>query len=402
MKYFRARAASCLAHLLAAAAAAAPVTAEDAIVIPQGTGPYRSSLMISALVDDSRPDPFNASHVRRIMVSRFEPVSRDCHLVQVPYFPPVTAALESEILGSYEYPKGNLDRFVLEMCEADKQGYPKEGKYGSGSGGAGGGKGKFPLAIYSPGLNTTRLFGSLIAQELASHGLTVITVDHPYDVDIVEFPNGDIIFGGRVEKPTANSSASVEHALEVRSQDVSFLLDTLGIEQGDDVVMFGQSFGGAATATSMFNDRRIRAGVNIDGIMFGPVLHAPLGSASRNQSFVLWGSELHLTDEDETWNTFWNALESSEYVDYKKEFAVKNTTHGSYWDLDALVDVAGIRDELTELATYLVGPGPGLRHSEIVGKYLSSFFLFALGKQPEDPILQEPSEEFPEVVLMRS
>jgi pimeloyl-ACP methyl ester carboxylesterase len=81
------------------------------------------------------------------------------------------------------------------------------------------------------------------------------------------------------------STASVDHALEVRAQDASFVLDRLNVgeEASERVVMFGHSFGGAATATAtaMLRDKRFRGGINLDGIMFGPVLDTSLGSTTR-------------------------------------------------------------------------------------------------------------------------
>jgi dienelactone hydrolase len=338
-------------------------------------------------VDDSRQDPFNASHVRRLMISRFDPVpTNSCNLVTVPYFTPVTAATENDILASYDYPR-IFDDFVLEVCEQTNNSYSE--------------KPAFPIALYSPGLNTTRLFGSSIAQELASHGFTTITIDHPYDVDVVEFPDGTVVYGGNVEKPTANSSASVEAALEVRAADVSFILDSLDLDADADIVMFGQSFGGAAVATSMLRDPRIKAGVNVDGIMFGPVLSEGLGSSSPPRPFVLWGSDGHNTTEDKSWGQFWAALNTSGSASYKKEFTIINSTHGSHWDLNILVDVADIRGELSEMAGWVIGPGPASRLWEIMGRYLSSYFFFALGKEVEDDILKGPSAEFPEVVIIQ-
>jgi hypothetical protein len=306
----------------------------------------------------------------------------------------MTAAIEDEILASYEFPR-ILSQFSLDVCASDNDySYPATSYYDG-----------FPVVLYSPGLNTTRLFGSTIAQEIASHGFTTITIDHPYDVDVVEFPNGDVILGGRVIKPADinGSTASLEHALEVRAQDVSFVLDVLGVSDDQGAMMFGDSFGGAATATSMLHDKRIRAGVNMDGAMFGPVLNTSLGSAEVSQKFILWGSDGHNTTSDETWGQFWSTLEASPYVDYAKEMGINGSTHASYWDLAVVVDTAGIRDQLSINATALVGPLDGLRVSSVLGRYLSSFFWFAqngVGSEDEDEIFKGPSAEFPEVVIL--
>jgi pimeloyl-ACP methyl ester carboxylesterase len=372
--------------------------AQDAIVLPRSTGPYATTLAIEEWVDTSRIDPFNSSHARRIMLSRFDPVpvSR-CSFEQVQYMANVTAAAEDEILGDYGWPKGLLDRFVLEVC---KEKYP----VGSGQGNV---TEKWPLALFSGGLNTTRLFYSHLAQEIASHGFTVITIDHPYDTDVVEFPNGDVIFGGSVAAPANGSEpTSLNFGLEVRAQDASFVLDRLGVssaDSGEKAVMFGHSFGGAASATSLLNDKRFRAGINLDGKMFGPVVNTSIGTSTSPQAFALWGSDGHNSSasSDLSWSSFWNSLNSSAYVDYKKEFTVTSAAHGSYWDLNMLVDVAGIRGNVSEdTLLYLIGPIPGPRVWEILGRYISSFFWYTLGLKGEDEVLRGKNGEFPEVEIL--
>jgi dienelactone hydrolase len=325
------------------------------------------------------------------MISRFDPVpAKECKLKQVPYFTPAVAAAENEILGAYEFPK-ILDQFILQACEEPSPGYGGHGQ-----------KKKFPIAVYSPSGNTTRLFGSGISQEIASHGFTTYSIDHPYDVDITEFPNGDVIYGGRLIKPENmnGSTASVDKALKVRSQDVSFLLDTLGVTKREKVGMFGQSFGGPATATSMFHDKRIRAGVNLDGAMYGPAVNSSLGTRSDPQAFLLWGSTGHGSKEDKSWAQSWKTLDAAPFVDYAKEFTINNTSHGSHWDLGLLVDVAGIRDELSDVAKTLFGPSETTRVYEILGKYLSSFFWYSLGLKKEDDVLKGHNDEFPEVEIV--
>ncbi|CAO2650042.1 Nn.00g013340.m01.CDS01 [Neocucurbitaria sp. VM-36] len=360
----------------------------SSIVLLEGTGPYGVSYREYELVDSSRMDPFNASHVRRIMVSQLDPVPKSkCQFTKIPYFLPEVARAEDEVLSVYEYPTGTFSQFYLKVCTST-------GHRDSGC------EKEFPIALFSPGLNTTRLFYSAMAQEVASHGFTVFTIDHPYDTDVVVFPDGDVIFGGRVIKPgDANgSTASVEHALEVRAQDASFVLDTLGIHE--QAVMFGQSFGGAATATAMLKDKRFRAGINIDGNMFGPVLTTPLGSPDHPQAFVLWGSDGHNSSSEPSWTTFWDTLAESPHVDYKREFNIINSSHGSSWDLNLLVDVADIRGNLSETAQLLIGPTFGPRVYEILGHYVSSLFSYALELTEEDDVLQGESEEFPDVELL--
>lgn len=152
----------------------------------------------------------------------------------------------------------------------------------------------WPVVLFSPGLDTTRLLYSMLAQEIASQGFTVITLDHPFDTDIVEFPDGFIAYGGNVNFSDINS---IYHTLDIRMNDISFVLDTLGFQydatQNASALIFGHSFGGAAAAAGMLNDTRLRGGVNLDRELFGGVINAGLGRPCINQSFILFGAEGH-------------------------------------------------------------------------------------------------------------
>jgi len=50
--------------------------------------------------------------------------------------------------------------------------------------------------------------------------------------------------------------------------------------------MFGHSLGGATAAAAMLDDQRIKAGVNLDGTLFGPVVNAGL-----DRPFMLVGAD---------------------------------------------------------------------------------------------------------------
>ena len=67
--------------------------------------------------------------------------------------------------------------------------------------------------------------------------------------------------------------------------------------------MFGHSLGGATAAAAMLEDRRIKAGVNLDGTLFGPVVNAGL-----DRPFMLVAAQDHGRDNDETWAKFWANL----------------------------------------------------------------------------------------------
>ncbi len=139
----------------------------------------------------------------------------------------------------------------------------------------------FPTVLFSPALSVSRLLYGAIVRAIAGYGFTVLTIDHPYDAGIVEFPDGSLVCGANI-----TTKEQYLMAANTRAQDASFLLDqssnveivkeiipgaktSLNVSQ---VAMFGHSLGGAATATAMLSDSRNAGGVDMDGTLYGPVI----------------------------------------------------------------------------------------------------------------------------------
>jgi dienelactone hydrolase len=353
----------------------------NGVLLPRPSGEYQVMMTTAELVDESRPDPWDKDTIpnRRIMTTRFDPVRpNSCYRNEkAPYMSPVLAKAEDEILGSYEWPSGVLSTIDMVLCYLQQGDTPMEA----------------PIVLFSPGLNTTRYYYSAVAQEVASRGFSVIAMDHPFETDVVEFPDGTIAYGGNVD---TNNTEQLDFAVDIRAKDASFVIDQLAANSTDDleVVMFGHSFGGAASPAAMMGDTRIRGGVNLDGYMFGPVLENGL---NEGQSFVLWGADSHNTTNDKGWGEFWSVVD--EQGNWKKELNYESGVHGSFWDLGFVVDTAGIRDELSEKALGLIGTFAGEREITILADYLNDFFRFVLDGADEG-LLAGPSKDYPEVSFL--
>lgn len=374
------------------------------LLLPQPYGPYNVSLQTKELVDNSRPDPWNSSHPRRLMVSRFDPVPPSkCASCTVPYMTPLVASAEDEILSFFmstanlTWPTGVLGRLELQVCCACP-GTKSDFR-----------RGDYPIVLLGAGLNTTRMFYSVLAQEIASRGYTVITLDHPYETDIVEFPDGTVIYGWNAVGHE-NETEQYVHALDIRTDDAIFVLNELGVPyvtETDDPAKakagyVGHSFGGAAAAAAMLNDTRIVGGVNLDGMMFGPVLNAGIGRPGIPQSFLLWGSEGHNSSVEESWARFLETVRRWDPEQWVRELSLKGSTHGTFWDAGVIADVAGWRDDegLVDLVDLFCGLTPlGSRTMEILGPYLDAFLGMTL-KGESEGLLAGPSEEFPEVEFL--
>jgi dienelactone hydrolase len=382
------------------------VTTVHGLLFPAPESPYTVQWTSSELVDARRPDPFNSSHPRRIMISRFTPIPKH-HCAEtciVPYMNNFIASQEDAILqgfigSSVVWPKNILSNLSLSLCCSDgrrtshRRSPPPQ---------------SYPVLLLGTGLNTTRLFYSATAQHLASAGFEVIVMDHPYETDVVQFPSdGTVIYGGRVPRDP-NATEQLNFALDVRAQDASFVLDTLlRIPPSESrkvakVGFVGSSFGGPAAAVAMYADKRIAAGVNLDGYMFG---RAALEEGAPGP-FLIFGSTGHNSSSDDSWARFWNSTTGNDKriqggrKKWMKELSVVGSTHATYTDSSLIGDVSGLRDN-PQLMELVFGGFPGLRAMEIMREYLSDFFRFALQGAGEG-LLAGPSSKFPEVQFLRT
>ncbi|WP_373540194.1 alpha/beta hydrolase family protein [Chamaesiphon sp.] len=143
----------------------------------------------------------------------------------------------------------------------------------------------YPVIIYTPSWGGYRTDNTFQTQELASHGFVVIGLEHPCSVPMAIYPNGKVIYGNLSSDYTSSDAAFTkllqvgEAQLILRTQDIQFVLDRLpeiakhklfknnfNLTQ---IGIFGHSFGGAAAAQACAIDSRLKAGINMDGLLFG-------------------------------------------------------------------------------------------------------------------------------------
>lgn len=353
----------------------------SAQVFPQPDGPYKIQWVNSELVDSTRPDPFNATHDRRLMISHFTPILNE-HCVKtckVPYMPEEVARIEDEIFTDYlsevGWPSGVIAGLEMEVCCEVAEDAPKT---------------KFPTLLFGPGLNTTRLFYSATGQHLASKGYEVIVLDHPYETDVVFFPNGDIIFGGRIGRDPIDLD-EIQFGLDVRTADVSFVLDTFKICK---TTYLGHSFGGASAAAALLKEKRILSGANLDGALWGPVQNSGV-----SRPFLSLGSEGHNSTSEASWASFFAAMDADHPDVWNRELSVEGSLHNTYGDYPLIADVTGLREN-QDLVDLFFGQMTGVRAMEVLSEYVSDFVEFTLRGDGEG-LLAGESPEFPEVVFVR-
>ncbi|KAK4695280.1 hypothetical protein P7C71_g2449, partial [Lecanoromycetidae sp. Uapishka_2] len=368
-------------------------------LLPKPNGRFQVSLGITELIDESRLQPFAPTiQPRRLMISLFHPVNSREQTSPIEYMPPETAAFEDDSESSQyglESPNGTFEKLALQLACQSPQAHEQS---------------HFPVVLFSPAEGTTRLFYSVIAQTIASSGYIVVTIDAPYDVDIVEYPDGlEALLNTTIAaNPTI---ADIDLAVSVRAQDASFVLDELskasvinqlipGSSHGLNVRkvgMFGHSLGGAATATAMLNDSRIAGGLNMDGAFWGSVVQQGL-----DRPFMFMAHTNHTRTDDEaaddpanSWYDIWPNLRA-----WKLDIIIANSLHYTFSDFPIVLETLGIVPNATTAANLLVTDLDGSRALQIVTTYVTAFLDFVL-KSKNSPLLQGPVTEFPEVTFER-
>ncbi|MGC5285343.1 alpha/beta hydrolase family protein [Micromonospora sp. DT231] len=371
---------------LGIAGRATAATADPGLVrltLPQPTGPYRVGTVSLHLVDRSQPDPLaGPGRYRELMVSVWYP-ARDVR--RYPRAPWMTPASMRALLDS----AGFAPDAALAPLTAGHEGAPVRH---SGR--------RLPVVVYSHGAGSHRSDTTIVVQELASHGYVVVTVDHTYD-GLSEFPDGRVtVREDNVDSTPWTYTRDVRFVLDQiadladgRNPDVDHTPLPAGLGAALDlsrIGMFGWSKGGTATALTMGTDRRIRAGLSLDG----PMVSQPLPATDLYRPFMLMTAELTRAAEPAVAEFF------THLRGWRLDIQATGAVHSSYgdnqWLLPQLARIIGMSDE--ELAG-LVGTLDPARAVRIGQAYPLAFFDLHL-RHRGGHLLSGPSRSFPEVTFI--
>jgi len=200
-------------------------------------------------------------------------------------------------------------------------------------------RGGWPVVLYSPADRLDRSMDTAIVEDLVRHGYIVVTIDHTHDSGEVEFPDGHV----EVSTLPPDSDQVNTEATAVRVADTGFVLSQLAalsaghnpdaehrpLPQGlagalnlSEVGMFGFSMGGATTDGAMLADPQIKAGIDLDGTIYGPVARKGL-----DRPFLLISSQDNGRDVDPTWASFWSHLRG-----WRLDLRLEGTEHLAFSD----------------------------------------------------------------------
>ncbi|MET9290767.1 alpha/beta hydrolase [Streptomyces sp. NPDC003077] len=252
--------------------------------LPAPTGPYRLGATTLYLVDTERNDPWvDKTRPRELMISVFYPAHTVRGYPVAPQMTPDAAAV-------FEV----LDTTTLHR-ELPDTGVAWAATRTHAHTGAPALPVRRPVLLYTPGGGDPRTLGTGVAEELASHGHVVVTIDHPGDASEVDFPHkppGPEKIRTTVFRDDPRTNPRLFRTMiETRIADTRFVLDQLeALAAGRNpdatghplprhlgraldlrrVGVYGHSAGGTTAAQTLYDDDRVSAAVNIEGFLDHP------------------------------------------------------------------------------------------------------------------------------------
>ncbi|MGW1994557.1 alpha/beta hydrolase [Embleya sp. NPDC001921] len=247
------------------------------------TGPHPIGTTTLYLVDRSRPDPWEPIPVRELMITVFYPARTVRGYPVAPHLP-AEAAREFASAAPLTHPQ--LPAAGVDWAATATHAHSNAPALTD----------RRPVLLYSPGGGDPRGTGTGLAEELASRGYVVVSVDHPGDAAVVEFP---VDMAGRDDRvrwtvfrfDPRTDPGMFRTAIATRIADTRFVLDRLavlaaggnpdptgaplpdGLHRALDlrrVGVYGHSAGGTTAAGTMYEDRRVAAAVNLEGYLDHP------------------------------------------------------------------------------------------------------------------------------------
>jgi predicted dienelactone hydrolase len=259
-----------------------------------------------------------------------------------------------------------------------------------------------PVVLYSPGNGSVRSASTLVVEELASRGYMVVTIDHTGDA-LTEFP------GGRVVRQQPDGPGTDEAIRVARIGDARFVLDQLAVLNSGgnpdadhrmlpnglagamnlgQVGMFGYSAGGPTTASTMYEDPRVLAGLSLDGPVSGPVVTAGL-----DRPYLLVDARASRQGIADL-QTFWTNLRG-----WRLNIALAGAKHLTYSDYEVMLPPAagllGLTQQQVEQEI-----GTTVQARAVATQRACPLAFFDLHLRHRGHLLDAPSPRFPEVTFI--
>ncbi|WP_306358716.1 MULTISPECIES: hypothetical protein [unclassified Nocardia] len=250
--------------------------------------------------------------------------------------------------------------------------------------------GLLPTIVYSPGLTIPGNMGSVVAQELASHGYLVITLSHTYESVVTETANG-------VLKQNAMATNQITKCLTARIGDVRYILDQLptlphglgAAHDPDRIALAGHSAGGlTGLEVAYLEPDRVKAVAVLDS-RAGYTGHTNAQSNGLGQPVMLLSGPViddnEMTGaEDPGWDVYQQQPHGPLHM-----LQVAGTKHHAFSDV-------GLVSTLTAQALGTITAARAMAlHPRWTRAFLDTYLLGT-----PDPLMAGPSPDWPEVTAV--
>ena len=359
------------------------------VMLPTPTGPYAVGRMEYDWTDQSRTDTLapHAGMKRELLVWAWYPATRIPGAQPVSYLPLKWGQL-------IDQQRGFIGQQLLRSSSTIKTHSLDHAPLATNAT-------RYPVLIFEPGLGNIPTQYTTLIEDIVSHGYVVFAITPTYSSDTVVFPDGRVADATPAGKPEDNANLQVagNRLIKVWSQDEIFVMNQLtrlnavsgNIFSGHlDLTrlgIFGHSFGGATAAQVCHMDARCKAGIDIDGDLFGDVVQTGL-----DKPFMVIQHDISACS-DTGCRSFQQEIQAT----------LRTVPRGASYN----ISVKGT--EHFNFSDYAVGPSPvlhvlgvlgsidGTRGLQITRAYVRAFFDTYLNNDTSSPLLQGPSSAYPEV-----
>ncbi len=283
----------------------------------------------------------------------------------------------------------------------------------------------FPLILYNHGYGGFTTVHQTIIEELTSHGFVVASVGHAYESALFIMPDGGVLpfdknnpaFQNRLVeangvdqerykdqiihadrfsiwqesyKRLLLSSPLHQESVNAWAEDNRFVLKKLkeinafdpmlkGIIDLQNVGVIGHSLGGATAGEMSYQDKQIKAGVNLDGFQFGNLINNRL----EIPFLFVWENGIN-SDNIKNANKWFCKTSNKDCY----SLLIKNFEHSYFTDLPIFKNI-GLSPKISPQLLKIV---------ELQRDYIRTFFNRYLKNSPE-PKLEEVEKQYPETIL---
>lgn len=363
------------------------LSSRQVVDLPAPAGPYAVGRSSFDWVDNARPDPLapHSGTKRELMVWVWYPATKGS-APAARYFPEPLLGADRKL-----FLNGAITRLLIHdpaLARSHSLDQPPVTN----------GQARFPVILFKPGFGALTLNYSALAEDLASRGYIVVGTDAPYSAGVVAFPDGRIITRSAAGSPsTSGPRQPFDRLVAIWVADSSFVLDKLkaldetpgnplaGHLDLASVGIVGHSFGGASAAQFCALDTRCKAGVDLDGQLFGSFSANPI----RAPFMFL------LTDHSGEPEQQHILSEIRQVYDSLPPGRLAATVHGTrHFNVS---DMAFLRSPVfLSRAIGAIGPLDRRRALRITDDFIAAFFDTNL-KKKDSKILQLSSSNYPEV-----